>query len=231
MAKMLDQRGVKTLTSSLIGATKTINGQSIWGSGNINAGGSITESPKSPYGFQPVLNCARFGTSAPHTGGNEFTMLKEIIKKISLNSQDMNPVGVNDIFIAMLNGMHVYSDWFHSYGYWDYFIDGWDGNIYDTIGTTANNLTMEQYVINFRLHVTTVTPQISGSTRQDVHWTSRGYAMFITNMPTHEQSVNVLSMPDDIDGTDVLDYTDLEIIPEEGTVAYWTYACKNFSEV
>lgn len=39
MAKYLDQAGAQHLAEALMGATKTISGQTIWGSGNIEAGG------------------------------------------------------------------------------------------------------------------------------------------------------------------------------------------------
>lgn len=39
MAKYLDQAGAQHLAEALMGATKTIGGQTIWGSGNIEAGG------------------------------------------------------------------------------------------------------------------------------------------------------------------------------------------------
>lgn len=41
MAKYLDQTGVQHLAEALISSTKTIGGQSIWGTGNIEAGGGI----------------------------------------------------------------------------------------------------------------------------------------------------------------------------------------------
>lgn len=42
MAKYLDQAGAQYLAEALMGSTKTIGGQTIWGSGNIEAGGSNT---------------------------------------------------------------------------------------------------------------------------------------------------------------------------------------------
>lgn len=41
MAKYLDQTGAQHLAEALMASTKTIGGQTIWGSGNIEAGGGI----------------------------------------------------------------------------------------------------------------------------------------------------------------------------------------------
>lgn len=42
MAKFVDSNGCKALANALIGSTKTVNGQSIWGSGNISVSGGGT---------------------------------------------------------------------------------------------------------------------------------------------------------------------------------------------
>lgn len=40
MSKFMDQTGVQQFATAIVGSTKTINGKSIWGSGNINVGSS-----------------------------------------------------------------------------------------------------------------------------------------------------------------------------------------------
>lgn len=54
--KYVDKNGVKALASAIIGSTKTINGQSVWGSGNISISGGSQIPPL--YTTGPLYLCA-----------------------------------------------------------------------------------------------------------------------------------------------------------------------------
>lgn len=49
MAKYMDQTGAQHFAEALMSATKTINGQTIWGDGNIEAGGSAIQTTYSAF--------------------------------------------------------------------------------------------------------------------------------------------------------------------------------------